>query len=204
VASSHWSKSASLVEQAARIPWRFSVAIAALLFVGLRVPGAVPILQWVLPVLFLLLAGLSLLGRPRRIRPREATEATDASAELAPMTWPEFEKLVTGYFRARGFAVNERSPAREDGAVDLWLTKDEEYFMVRNENWRAESVGIEQVRDLYRAMAARHAGGGFVVTCGSFTPDATAFAADKPIELVGRDRLAAEVKAQARDARRNA
>ena len=45
-------------------------------------------------------------------------------------------------------------------------------------------VGVDRVRELYGAMTAEGASAAIMVCSGRYTPDATAFARDKPIELV--------------------
>lgn len=56
------------------------------------------------------------------------------------------------------------------------------------------------VRELYRVMAAKGAAGGFVVTSGRFTEDATEFAAGRNITLIDGPRLY-DLFAQANSAR---
>lgn len=60
---------------------------------------------------------------------------------------------------------------------------------MRSKQWRAYKVGVEVVRELYGAMAAKGAAGGFVVTSGRFTGEARAFAAGRNVELVDGGRL---------------
>ena len=50
--------------------------------------------------------------------------------------------------------------------------------------WKAFKVGVTVVRELYGVMAARGAAGGFVVTSGRFTEEATRFADDRNIRLI--------------------
>lgn len=50
--------------------------------------------------------------------------------------------------------------------------------------WRAYKVGVDIVRELHGAMPATGAVGGFVVTQGTFTNEATAFAQGGNVTLV--------------------
>jgi restriction system protein len=46
-------------------------------------------------------------------------------------------------------------------------------FLVQCKQWKAFKVGVQVVRELYGLMAAHGAAGGFVVTSGRFTDEAT-------------------------------
>jgi restriction system protein len=46
------------------------------------------------------------------------------------------------------------------------------------------TIGVELVRQLYGAMVGEEAHAAIFVTSGSYTPDAIAFASNKPIKLV--------------------
>jgi restriction system protein len=50
-------------------------------------------------------------------------------------------------------------------------------------------VGVDIVRELYGVMAARGATGGFVVTSGRFTDEATSFASGRNVNLVDGPKL---------------
>jgi restriction system protein len=94
--------------------------------------------------------------------------------------------------------VAERGGNGADGGVDLVLTRDRERYLVQCKHWRASNVGVPVVRELYGAMAAEGAVGGFVVTAGRFTAEAKAFASGPNLELIdgaGLDRLLAPVRA---------
>ncbi|MDG0834797.1 restriction endonuclease, partial [Pelomonas saccharophila] len=107
---------------------------------------------------------------------------------LEGMSWREFEMLVGEGFRMQGYRVAETGGGGPDGGVDLVLTRPAkngtEKYLVQCKQWRAFKVGVEVVRELYGAMAARGAAGGFVVTSGRFTEDAVAFASGRNVTLV--------------------
>ncbi|MGH8728931.1 MAG: restriction endonuclease [Burkholderiales bacterium] len=50
-------------------------------------------------------------------------------------------------------------------------------------------VGVDVVRELFGVMSACGAVGGFVVTSGSFSPDARAFADGRNVELIAGEKL---------------
>jgi restriction system protein len=68
--------------------------------------------------------------------------------------------------------------------VDLIARKDGETYLVQCKQWRSVQVGVPVVRELYGAMAAEGAVGGFVVTSGTFTQPARAFASGRNVQLV--------------------
>jgi restriction system protein len=100
------------------------------------------------------------------------------------MTWLEFEVLVGEAFRQKGYKVQELGGTSPDGGVDLVLTKGSEKFLVQCKQWKAFKVGVDVVRELYGVMAAKGAAGGFVVTSGRFTADATVFASGRNVTLI--------------------
>lgn len=105
-------------------------------------------------------------------------------AALNKMTWKQFELLVHQAFRHRGFVIGETGATRADGAVDLVLRKAGEYFLVHSRLWKAPQVDVVPVRELYNAMRAKRAAGGFVVTTGNYSREAMAFASGRNIQLI--------------------
>jgi hypothetical protein len=73
----------------------------------------------------------------------------------------------------------------------LALVKGTDRFLVQCKHWRRSSVGVAVIREFYGVMTARAVAGGFVVTSGSFTPDAWGFAAQCGVELIDGERLEA-------------
>jgi restriction system protein len=69
------------------------------------------------------------------------------------------------------------------------LRKGSEKFLVQCKQWKAFSVGVKFVRELYGVMAAERAVGGFVVTSSQFTTDAEEFAKGRNVELIDGPRL---------------
>jgi Restriction endonuclease len=55
----------------------------------------------------------------------------------------------------QGYAVTETGQAGADGGIDLVLTKGRERTLVQCKHWRAQTVGVAIVRELYGAMAGR-------------------------------------------------
>ena len=153
--------------------------------------------QFLVPLACVMAAGVSAAGRRRR-RALVAGVA-NASQNRAPdalhdMSWREFEHLVGEGFRLQGYQVLETGGGGPDGGVDMVLSRRGEKYLVQCKQWKAFKVGVEIVRELYGVMAARGVAGGFVVTSGSFTAEATAFAAGRNVQLVDGTKLFAMLK----------
>jgi restriction system protein len=145
-------------------------------------------LQFLIPAA-LLFAALASLVRRSQAQALLAQAQSAPAAAISSMTWSQFERLIGESFRRRGYEVTETGGSGSDGGVDLLLAKDRKSFLVQCKHWRTRSVGVSIVRELNGVIAARHAAGGFVVTSGQFTPEATQFARSCGIELIDGDRL---------------
>jgi restriction system protein len=201
------------------MPWWLGVGLAVVLFLALHhvaaMPAAAPLVepgkpppiaavivpammralatgaQFVLPVLFLIGAGISAVKRRQsRQLVLRATEVRSVSA-VDDMSWRQFERLVAEAFRMRGYSASEVGGDGPDGGVDIVLTQGTEKFLVQCKHWRAQRVGVDVVRELYGVMAAKGAAGGFVVTSGRFTSEAHAFARGRNVTLIDGVGLAA-------------
>jgi restriction system protein len=64
-------------------------------------------------------------------------------------------------------------------------------FLVQCKHWRARQVGVSVVRELCGVVSAERAAGGFVVTSGSFTEEARAFAERTTVSLLDGNTLGA-------------
>ena len=148
------------------------------------IAGAAVFGQYLVPMLCLIAAAMSMFKRRqgRELASRVAT--APAAAALDAMTWQDFERLVGEAFRQRGYSVVETGRGGADGGVDLVLRKGQEKFLVQCKQWKALKVGVEVVRELFGVMAASGAVGGFVVTSGTFSSDASDFARGRNVELI--------------------
>ena len=154
------------------------------MFQGLAMVG-----QFVVPILCLVAAGVSAAKRRHRGDLLSTVARSRAPDALDGMSWREFELLVGEAFRLQGYEVTELGGEGSDGGVDLVLRRGKEKFLVQCKQWKAFKVGVQVVRELYGVMAAKGAAGGFVVTSGSFTEDATAFASGRNVTLVDGPKL---------------
>ncbi|ROZ71477.1 restriction endonuclease [Ramlibacter sp. WS9] len=202
-----------ILDLVAMLPWWAGVALAIISYLILHQLAATPkvtavqpgqlggmvtgmmlaafasIGQYLLPFFCLLGALTSFLRRRKREGLlNEVTSAKGADA-LHGMSWREFEMLVGEAFRLQGYAVTELGGAGADGGVDLVLRKGNEKFLVQCKQWKATKVPVQIIRELYGVMAAQGADGGFVITAGSFTADAKAFAEGRNVQLVDGPQL---------------
>jgi len=147
--------------------------------------------QYLLPILFLIAAEMSFFRRRKR---RQLLAGVSAAPDaLNAMSWREFEMLVGEAFRVQGYSVVETGGSA-DGGVDVVLRKDSEKYFVQCKQWRASTVGVPIVRELYGAMAAHGATGGFVVTSGRFTKPASEFAEGRNVTLIDGPQLHAMIQ----------
>ncbi len=140
--------------------------------------------QYLLPLICLAGAGMSAWRRRERRQLITDVGQSKAADVLDGMSWREFEMLVGEAFRLQGYDVAETGGGGADGGVDLVLAKGTEKFLVQCKQWKAFKVGVDVVRELYGVMAAKGAAGGFVVTSGRFTEDATRFASGRNLKLI--------------------
>ncbi len=150
--------------------------------------------QYLLPLAFLIGAGVSAYGRHKRAALFADVQESSSASTLNGMTWQEFELLVGEAFRRGGYTVTETGGGGADGGVDLVLRKDGEKFLVQCKQWKAFKVGVTTIRELYGVMAAGGATGGFVVTSGVYTQEAKSFAEGRNIDLIDGPELTAIIK----------
>lgn len=162
---------------------------AAAVVLPTAVAAIASIAQFIVPVLCLFGALGSFVRKKKRESLADAVATSTSADALNGMSWHQFEILVGESFRRQGFSVEEKGGATPDGGVDLLLRKDRETFLVQCKQWKAYKVGVNVVRELYGVMAASGAAGGFVVTSGTFTAEAVAFAQGRNIKLIDGSQL---------------
>jgi len=141
--------------------------------------------QFVLPAVFVIGAIGSVLARAERKRLRaNVANARESGQTIEGISWREFEQLVGETFRRKGYTVIEKGGNGPDGGVDLVLHLGTDKYLVQCKQWKAINVGVTVIREFFGVMAAEGAAGGFVVTSGSYTAEAKAFAEGRNIQLV--------------------
>jgi restriction system protein len=206
------SPAEDIVDLVARLPWWGGVALALTSYLVLHhfatapqaplqagqagsfvqrslLVGFASVGQVIAPVLCLIAALISFLRRQKRAGLVSAVTESRGADALNGISWREFEMLVGEAFRLQGYTVTELGGMGADGGVDLVLRKGNEKFLVQCKQWKAFKVGVDIVRELYGVMAAQGAAGGFVITSGTFTADAKAFAEGRNVKLVDGPKL---------------
>lgn len=109
---------------------------------------------------------------------------------LRSLEWKRFELLCAKYYEVAGFkAVTIAAGA--DGGIDVKLFKIDPNLpiaIVQCKAW-SKAVGVKEVRELLGVMAHEKVARGIFITNGSYTPDALAFGASNPIQLLDGDAL---------------
>lgn len=120
---------------------------------------------------------------------------SEALAAVRGLKWHNFELLVAEGFRVQGFSVTEVAAAdvaaRDAEGPDLVLVKGERRYCVQCRGWQEPEIGEAEVRKLGADMAARRAGGGFIVTAGTVTEAAAELARQSSIQFVKGPKLLA-------------
>ncbi|BAU76524.1 restriction endonuclease [Metapseudomonas furukawaii] len=161
-------------------PSQFSTAMTGTVLRSLALVG-----QYVVPFIFVCGAIGSIAGRAKRKKLiDDVATATQPGKTVDGISWREFEQLVGEAFRRKGFTVVEKGGSGPDGGIDLVLHLGTDKYLVQCKQWKAIKVGVTVIREFFGVMAAEGAAGGFVVTSGTYTEEAKAFAQGRNIQLV--------------------
>ncbi len=131
-----------------------------------------------------------LLARLPALPWRRHAAAARAADVLAGLSQREFERLLAEGFRRRGYLVTEVGNGQ-----GLMLRRERETSLVDCAQWQLAKVGVEAVRDLHDAMAARGASSGFIPTSGRFSREATRVAGATRVQLIDATTLRALIQA---------
>jgi restriction system protein len=121
---------------------------------------------------------------------KEAWERQFANAqvdELDGLSGEEFEGFLEGLFREFGYEV-ELTAISGDYGADLILTKDRQRIAVQAKRYRG-SVGVQAVQEALSGQAYYRCNSAWVVTTGTFTPNALELAAKSSVKMIGRTEL---------------
>ncbi len=175
----------TLRERVTAVPWWAWVGAAVVSHMALRLaaaPDATPVLQYLMPALFIVAAAA--VGLRLRRSPGPGLERAAGVIDLALMRWREFEALIGCAFELQGYHMNEPGAAGSDASIDLLMRKERQTYLVHCKTWRTEKVSVETVQDVYAAMKSRGAAGGFILTSGRFSRDAALAASGFNIRAV--------------------
>lgn len=119
------------------------------------------------------------------------------AAELDELSGIEFEEFLAGLFRSQGYAV-ELTPSTGDYGADLILSKDGQRIALQAKRYRG-SVGVAAVQEALSGLAYYQCHAAWVVTTGTFTPNALELAQKSGVKMIGRSDLG-NLMSQARSA----
>jgi restriction system protein len=178
------------------LPWYAVAAIGVGLYMGgssiaVFLGSFSPILKQLVPaiaqfarILSYVCVATAALSALRSYFVRRKFGAQRTLADLRALTWQQFESIVGEAFRRQGYSVLETGQGGADGGVDLVLKKAGQRYLVQCKQYRASTVSVMTVREIFGVVAARGATGAIVVTTGKFTKDAFGFARGQPIQLI--------------------
>jgi restriction system protein len=92
----------------------------------------------------------------------------------------DFEALVVQAFQRQGYQRVDGGPH----ARELTLRRQRETFLVQCRHRHVAKVGVDAVQALHHEITTRGANGGFVLTAGRFSREATVFAAGCNVRLL--------------------
>jgi len=192
------------MELTLRLPWWVGplCALASYLILHpltiLQVPanGAMPntavdavadlagVAQYLVPILFLALTAVSVFLSWKRYVLRSSLAANQTGVGFRALYHEDVELLVAAAFRARGYQV--LAPERDlmRAGFDLVLIRGGKHRLVHLRNWKSSSLDAAPLTELYIRMRETGVHSLLVLISGRFSPDALAFASDKPIELI--------------------
>ena len=189
-----------------KLPWWVSATLGVLIFVGLRwglqawagndrnsqllVSGFVRLAPLALVLFGLFSIGAFWFSKKRH----DLVEQQTSLESLRNATWKDFEFLVAEAYRRHGYRVEYSLGQGADGGVDLVLRKEGRTSLVQCKQWKAFSVGVPVIREMFGLLTAEQADEAIIVTSGSFSDEAKGFAQGKAIELVDGPRLLALVQ----------
>lgn len=122
---------------------------------------------------------------PPPVSPPQASPATtvDGIEWLRQLEWRQFEQVIGTAYQLQGYQVLPTAD-RADGGIDLILIRGAERIFVQCKHWKAWQVPVTVVRELFGVVVANRASGGIVVTSGTFSREAMAFAQQSGITLL--------------------
>jgi restriction system protein len=135
------------------------------------------------------------MNTPAAVAPPVGIQEVWSRDLLSRMEWKRFEELAAAYARELGYTVKTEDGAAPGGPVLLYKGgQAKPAMLMRCRTWDSSTVGLDAVRELHEAMAARQVGYGVFYTAGEFTREADEFAHGKIIDLVNGTEFVARLR----------
>jgi len=116
----------------------------------------------------------------KRLRVPGGARLEAGLAKLRGMPWEEVAALLEEGFRREGYAVKRLAGA----PADFELEKAGRVALAAAKRWKASRTGVEPLKELHAAAAAREARECVYVFAGELTQNARAYAAQNGVRLV--------------------
>lgn len=142
----------------------------------------------------LVVGGLLFIMRTRQRSACRTEEVSKPGAD-AWTQWclHEVETRVTEAFQREGHLVVERGGTKHPDCVDLEVFIGRDRYLVQCRRWKETAIDARAVRELYVAMCAERAVGGFIVASGKFTDEARKVALGRSIRIVPVSSLPSQI-----------
>lgn len=139
-------------------------------------------------ILFLPRGLVSLLFGTNKNKSGTKTASGFSKSPLNKMERLDYEPIVYGIFKQRGYEVSEKEAGSFDG-VDLVLKRAKETTYVQCQHWIDKEVDITTVSEFYVAMEMAGVEHGIVITSGEFSSEAIDFSLGKSLMLINGEDL---------------
>jgi restriction system protein len=133
----------------------------------------------------------------RIVAARDVDSLLESEANLAAMSWDDFEHLIRQLFEwefgTGGVEVKVTQASRDRGVDAIMFDPDPlrgGKYVLQAKRY-TNTVGVSAVRDLYGTVINEGANRGILVTTSRYGPDAYEFAKGKPISLIDGPNLLA-------------
>lgn len=114
----------------------------------------------------------------------QQTYAHAKTKQLDTLSGEEFEEFLAGLFRGQGYTV-ELTPITGDYGADLILNKDGQRICVQAKRYKG-SVGVAAVQEALSGKSYFQCDAAWVVSTGTYTPNAQELAAKSGVKMIGR------------------
>ncbi len=111
-------------------------------------------------------------------------------AAVRQLSWHDFERYLTEYYRRLGYQARHTGSPSGDGGIDILLQSPTETIFVQCKQWHTYKVGPAPVRELLGSITSEKAHRGILITSGQFSTQAHAFAQKNPaLQLIDGPQL---------------
>lgn len=122
--------------------------------------------------------------------------------DLDQLPWPVFVRLVEAYFQAQNLRVSLLSCGPNEAELLLYRDDSDQAFALLKCCHGRRMIDVDHVLKLQQKMDQHQAQLGFLVTPGRLTDRAYALSVNRPLQLLGGNRLRAKIENLHEDLRR--